>query len=243
MNALHLGVSELGRLLFGRMKDAGLHLRPDLHERNLRLPAPPDGLEFHLKCANANGHHCCEEHRLIRIPLVLVVDMLVPEIVDDEECHNLQMWQSYQPFDPYWLTDVTIIHDWVPYPDRPHRSLNVIEAACLFAQHPYLGSVQSHDEPRSWGHGRIQVYRSPKEGYIVASRFGIPAYNHHTAFTTGLFGLNAPSISPKRVHKDKLKEPEQQPPPAAETTTGTSPPPEQPPREQPMDFTGSIPPD
>ena len=220
MNQLHLGIGELGRMLFGRMKDAGLHLRPDLHERTLRLPAPPDGLEFHLKCTNANGHHRCEEHRLVRIPLVLGVDLLVPEIVDDEDCHNLQMWQAHQPFEPYWLTDVSVIHDWVPYPDRPHRSLTVIESACLFAQHPYLGSVQSHDEPRRWGHERIQVYRSPEAGCVVASRFGIPEYNHHTAFTTGTFGLNAPFAGPKRVSKKETeKPPEPQPPPATSEVT------------------------
>lgn len=250
MNQLHLGIEEMGKMLFGRMKDAGLFLRLDLHEHNLRLPALPDGVEFHLKCAN--GHHRCEEHRLVCIPLVLVVNLMVPEIVDDEDCNNLQMWQASHSFEPYWLIDVSVIHDWIPYPDRPHRSLNVIESACLFAQHPYLGSVQSHDEPRHWGHGRIQVYRSIEAGCVIASRFGIPGYNHHVAFTTGTLGISAPFKSVKRVSKKRVEKPsEPHSPPATSEVVPVETPPvaeasplfESPSPEQPMGFAGHIPPD
>lgn len=207
MSELRLGVRELGMVLFSRVKEAGLSLRPDLRWDNLQIPCPPSSLVPHLN-VNASSDHYCEEHRLVQVSLVLVVDLLVPEIVNDEECGNLRMWQSHEPFEPYWLTNVTVIHDWVSYPDEPYRSLNVIEAACLFAQHPYLGSVQCHEEPRRWGHGSIQIYRLPERSRrIIASKYDIPSYNHHAAFTTGALGLGSPSVHPMRVKTKDIETP------------------------------------
>ena len=149
--------------------------------------------EFHLNQIDGNDYHRCEEHQLVCIPLVLVVHLRLQEMIDGLKTDKWRILEPFPHFEPYWLIDVSIIHDWVPYPKRTHRSLNIIEAACLLAQHPYLGSVQSH-EGLEWGHGRIQVYRSPETGRIIASRFGIPSYNHHKAFTTGVFGLDPPFV-------------------------------------------------
>ncbi|MBX4200957.1 hypothetical protein KW786_02395 [Candidatus Parcubacteria bacterium] len=207
MNALQRGTDELARLLFRRMKDAGLFLRPDLSEDSLHLPVPEGwtlGGEFPL----VQPHHRCEEHRVVHLPLVLVVDMQLPEIINDPDCGNLQMWMSSVPFEPYWLSGVTLIHDHMPLPDVTHRTLSLVEAACLFAQNSYVGSVQCFPGFRSWGHGRSQVYWSPEAKCVVASHEGIPGqYSHHAAFVEGIFPAGGGPLFPRRVAEARFQPP------------------------------------
>lgn len=242
MAGIQVSPDELAQLLFKRTKESGLIIRPDLTEKTLRVPALPDGVLYELHCANANGHHRCEDHRLVRIPLVLVVELVVPEIIRNAENELVYLWQAKEKFEPYWLTDVCVIHDWVPYPNRAFRSLNAIEAACVFAQQPHLGSIQCHFEPRSWGHGRFQIYRSPDDGIIIASRYDIPSYNHHTAFTTGLFGLNGPALNFTEVTPSKQSaqgtKTQPGPEPAASDQAAPEAPSSPPPSEPPSSHTG-----
>lgn len=201
MSQLQLNASELGKTLLGRMKEANLDLLCP-HVARYSFPAIPSGLQAPMACCDSQPYHRCEEHRRVNIPLVLVVNIRLQELIYDADGSgnsHLETLEADAPFDPYWLFDVNVIHDWVPYPPRLHRSLNVFEAACLLAQHPCFGSVQSHDEPRVWGHGRIQVYSYPDQNRIVADRLSISGHCHHLALTTGVFGLNSPNMGVHRV--------------------------------------------
>lgn len=210
MSQLRLNASELGKILLRRIKEAHLDLARS-HVTKYNFPAIPDGLDFPVTCSDAQPRHRCDDHRLVNIPLVLVVQIRLQELVycpDGSGDRYLETLEPLAPFDPYWLFNVNVIHDWVPYPDQLHRSLNVFEAACLLAQRPDLGSVQSHDEPRVWGHGRVQVYSDASQSRIIADRCGIPGNHcHHLALTTGVFGLNTPNVSVRRIPRKEPKVP------------------------------------
>lgn len=123
---------EIATLLCARVRESGLRILCGGEP-----PALPEGWGYNL---SANGHvHACDQHRLVELPLILVMDVQVEEPPLEEGGDTL-LWQAVERFAPYWLVGARVIHDWVPYPPEPFRAVNPIEAACIFAQHPYLGS-------------------------------------------------------------------------------------------------------
>lgn len=116
---------------------------------------------------------------------------------------------------------VRVIHDWVPYPEPPFRAVTPIEAACIFAQYSYLGSVKAHLNWPSWGHSSIQVYQRPTMRQVVFSPFHHGGYNHHAAFcryTVGFEGASTRSVT------ISVPPPPPAPPPPSSTPPDTLPP-------------------
>lgn len=209
--------TEAATLLILRMTRNGLDMPPPKC-----LPPLPEGHRITL--SDTCQSHTCEGEQLIELEPILVVDTWVIEPYPEFACWDEEndplwprIWTSAEHFSPYWLMGVRVIHDFVPYPPEPFRPVTVLEAACILAQHPRLGSVKAHLDWPGWGHESVQVYRSPKTGTIIASRYGSPTYNHHTAFARYAIHLDAGTMQ-----NCVLREPEK---PASAPPQAQSPPP------------------
>ena len=187
MDGYHL---ELAKALLLRMRNQGVNL-PAIQNRF--VPPLPDGWEYH---PSDNGHaHTCDGEGLVELPLILVADIEVPCYDGYLQLPHGIRYRAEHRFDPYWLVGVRVIHDFVPYPPEPFRAVNPIEAACIFAQHPRLGSVKSHIGFGSWGHRSVQAYRCPERKTIVIGDPRGSAYNHHAAFARYLITSGSPTIA------------------------------------------------
>lgn len=220
MTPLLLSEQELGGLLHRRTISSGLRLFEKTLGSYLSLPKLPEGVNIDLNCGGgANGHHRCEDHRVVRIPAVLVVDLVVPEVLQYNPLNrDAPLWQAGERFKPYWLMDVLLVHDRESFPDyHTHRILNIVEAACVLAQHPYLGSVQS--QTRSGDKWRsmpmMQVYQERERGHMVASKQ--VAYCHHLAFAGCSIGCDSPVLLDTPVTAEKPPTPTAETVLAAET--------------------------
>lgn len=211
--------TEIANVLRRRMENAGLRIRtlgP--------VPALPEGWTFTVP-ATDGLHHSCEQHRLVELPLVLICDVRIEEPPHEEVTPESFFWESPIRFSPYWLVGTRVIHDWVPYPPEPFRAVTPIEAACIFSQHPYLGSVKAHLDWPGWGHPSIQVYRCPKRCKAIISRFGLVSYNHHAAFCRYAISFDGAPVGLYKVEPPKPSPPPEAP--KAEPAAETPPPPEQ----------------
>lgn len=178
---------ELATVLSQRMRSMGV----ELPRETLRPPALPDGWGFNL---SQNGHpHRCESEPLVELPLVLVADISVPCYDNDSPGGPITI-RAKERFAPYWLVGARLIHDWVPYPEEPYRPVSPIEAACIFLQHPHLGSVKGH-LGNHWGHGSIQAYWCPDYQRVVMSKYGLVSYNHHATFARYSIRFDCPETA------------------------------------------------
>jgi hypothetical protein len=121
------------------------------------------------------GHRCARGAPALVIPAILVVPMKFKDTAG--------YWYWFDLFEPYWLTDVLVLHEDTAPPDPTHwRPGALSEIVPGVAEYPEMGSLRvSAERPAEvgWMQSTVQAYL--QDGVVKVNCGGSPR-DHHVAY-------------------------------------------------------------
>ena len=140
------------------------------------IPWLPNGANPALMFDSAQPkvRHRCEDHRIVTLPLILVVPV---------KFRNAGYWYEVDVFEPYWLTRALVLHEGATEPD-PHvwRPGVLSEAVCGVAQYHHqmgIGSLRvTARESSEIGWSQPSAQACVRNGSVEILCDGSPRHHH-----------------------------------------------------------------